>query len=64
MNGPMIVWMVVVAVLLTAFVWRVIEQCRKCSKGGRSGRKVFEVGEEGEMFYCPGDKTKWDDVAD
>ena len=58
MNYPMITWCVIAAVLLCAFVFRVVVYyCFKhCgSNCGHKATHFFEFCREIDMFYVPGD---------
>ncbi|MGN1263758.1 MAG: hypothetical protein ACI4TW_06950 [Prevotella sp.] len=62
MSHSMIVWCVIVGVLFFAFVlnavWKFYDECRPFNK---SGHHLLEMGEEREMFYCPGDMMDEED---
>ena len=61
MSEPMIVWAIIIAVLVLAFVFRSIEKFRKMTK---RKNHIIECGTEKEMFFCPGDKRIWDEFDD
>ena len=58
MNYPMITWCVIAAVLLCAFIFRVVEyyctQHRGCSRDHKA-TPFLKFGRETDMFYIPGD---------
>ena len=58
MNYPMITWCVIAAVLLCAFIFRLIANyCFKHRGRSRSHKAThfLEFGRETDMFYVPGD---------
>mgnify|MGYP003470096139 CR=1 FL=1 len=58
MNYPMITWCIIVAVLLSAFIYRAIEYHCTNYHGHHCGHKAtpfIEIGREADTFYIPGD---------
>lgn len=56
MNQPMIVWYVITGGLLSLLVTRtIIQHYTSRHRGNRKPRRIFEIGDEREMFYIPGD---------
>lgn len=56
MTTPVIVWTIVIAVMIIAFAVRAIEKLRMSPKHLKQRHHIIEIGEESEMFYCPGDR--------
>lgn len=64
MSQQMIIWCIIVGVLLFAFALRAFERLYlKCHNDRKKAHHIFELGNEREMFYCPGDVTD-DDFDD
>lgn len=56
MNEIMIIWSTVVSVVVLAFFFRAIENFRKENNPSHKSIHCLEMGDNKEVFYCPGDE--------
>ena len=56
MNESMLIWVAVVSIVLLAFVFRAIEKFREENNASQKPLHCLELGEEKDVFYCPGDE--------
>ena len=56
MTHPMIVWCIIAAVLLCAFLFRAVERYHsEYRRRDHSPRHILEIGKDKDIFYLPGD---------
>lgn len=55
MYQPMIIWAITVGIVIIALAYKTFHKSHK--PVGHSGH-ILEIGNEKDLFYCPGDKKR------